>query len=68
LMLVIGGTGWLYGGIIGAVVFKLLHDSISSITPQYWTFWMGLFLVALMLWGRQRMSIAYWLKPKQEGS
>ncbi|MEY2802991.1 MAG: hypothetical protein RL657_327 [Pseudomonadota bacterium] len=68
LMLVIGGTGWLYGGIVGAVVFKLLHDSISSITPQYWTFWMGLFLVALMLWGRERMSIAYWLKPKQEGS
>jgi branched-chain amino acid transport system permease protein len=25
LMLVIGGTGWLYGGVAGAVVFKLLH-------------------------------------------
>jgi len=41
LMLVIGGVGWLYGGVIGAVVFKVLQDAISSITPQYWTFWIG---------------------------
>ena len=26
LMLVIGGPGWLYGGIAGAIVFKLLQD------------------------------------------
>ena len=56
LMLVIGGVGWLYGGVLGAVVFKLLHDIISGITPQYWTFWMGLFLVVLMLVGRERLS------------
>ena len=50
LMLVIGGVGWLYGGIAGAVVFKLMHDVISGITPQYWTFWIGLFLVVLVWW------------------
>ena len=55
LMLVIGGTGWLYGGVAGAVVFKLLHDVISGITPQYWTFWIGLFLVVLVLVGRERL-------------
>ena len=55
LLLVIGGTGWLYGGVIGAIVFKVLQDWISSITPQYWTFWMGLFLVVLMLVGRERL-------------
>jgi branched-chain amino acid transport system permease protein len=55
LMLVIGGVGWLYGGVLGAVVFKLLHDVISSITPQYWTFWIGLFLVVLVLVGRDRL-------------
>ena len=55
LMLVIGGTGWLWGGIAGAVVFKLLHSVISSITPQYWTFWIGLFLVVLVLVGRERL-------------
>ena len=55
LMLVIGGTGWLWGGIIGAVVFKGLHSLISAWTPQYWTFWLGLFLVLLMLLGRERL-------------
>ena len=68
LMLVIGGAGWLYGGLVGAVVFKLLHDTISSITPQYWTFWMGLFLVVLMLVGRERLSWAYWQKRKESSS
>lgn len=60
LMLVIGGVGWLYGGVLGAVVFKLLHDVISGITPQYWTFWIGLFLVVLVMVGRERL-IRPWL-------
>jgi len=55
LLLVIGGTGWLYGGVAGAIVFKVMQDAISSITPQYWTFWMGLFLVVLVLVGRERL-------------
>ena len=58
LVLVIGGTGYLYGGVIGAVVFKLLHDLISAWTPQYWNFWLGLFLVVLVLVGREKL-----LKP-----
>lgn len=58
MMLVIGGVGWLYGGVFGAVVFKLLHDVIAGITPQYWNFWVGLFLVVLVLVGRERL-----LKP-----
>ena len=55
LLLVIGGTGWLYGGVAGAIVFKLMQDVISAITPQYWTFWIGLFLVVLVLVGRKRL-------------
>jgi len=55
LMLVVGGTGWLYGGVLGAVVFKLLQDFLASQTPQYWTFWLGLFLVVLVLVGRDRL-------------
>jgi branched-chain amino acid transport system permease protein len=55
LILVIGGVGWLYGGVAGAIVFKLMQDAISSITPQYWTFWIGLFLVVLVLVGRERL-------------
>ena len=55
LALIIGGAGWLWGGIIGAIAFKVLHDLISAATAQYWTFWIGLFLVVLMLVGREKL-------------
>jgi branched-chain amino acid transport system permease protein len=55
LMLVIGGVGWLYGGVVGAIVFKLLQDQLSAVTPQYWMFWIGLLLVLLVLVGRERL-------------
>ncbi|MGL4638097.1 MAG: branched-chain amino acid ABC transporter permease [Beijerinckiaceae bacterium] len=53
LVLIIGGTGWLYGGIIGAVAFKFLQDWIAALTPQYWQFWIGLLLVVFVLGGRE---------------
>jgi branched-chain amino acid transport system permease protein len=55
LVLVIGGVGYLYGGLIGAVIFKFLQDWISALTPQYWQFWIGLILVILVLVGRERL-------------
>src|SRR3984893_11729965 len=55
LVLVIGGTGYLYGGLIGAVVFRMLQEVFSTITPQYWQFWIGLVLVVIVLIGRQRI-------------
>jgi branched-chain amino acid transport system permease protein len=55
LVLVIGGTGYLYGGLIGAVVFRILQDAFSSWTPQFWQFWIGLVLVLIVLIGRDRM-------------
>jgi branched-chain amino acid transport system permease protein len=55
LALVIGGAGWLWGGLAGAIAFKVMHDLLSAITTQYWTFWIGLFLVVLMLVGRERL-------------
>jgi branched-chain amino acid transport system permease protein len=71
LMLAIGGVGWLYGGIAGAVAFKLMYDVIANITPQYWTFWMGLFLVVLVLVGRERLIRPWtWFSTaaRQEGT
>jgi branched-chain amino acid transport system permease protein len=53
LVLIIGGTGYLYGGIIGAIAFKLLQDWIAALTPQYWQFWIGLLLVIFVLGGRE---------------
>jgi branched-chain amino acid transport system permease protein len=55
LALVIGGAGWLWGGLAGALAFKVLHDLISAVTVQYWTFWIGAFLVVLMLVGREKL-------------
>jgi branched-chain amino acid transport system permease protein len=62
LVLVIGGTGYLYGGLIGAVVFRMLQEIFSTITPQYWQFWIGLVLVIIVLVGRARIHrTALWL-------
>jgi len=55
LVLVIGGTGYLYGGLIGAVVFKMLQELFQAITPQYWLFWIGLVLVVMVMVGRARI-------------
>ena len=55
LVLVIGGTGYLYGGLIGAVIFKILQEFFSTLTPQYWQFWIGLVFVVIVLVGRARL-------------
>jgi branched-chain amino acid transport system permease protein len=52
LILIIGGTGYLYGGLIGAVLFKLVQDYLANVTPQFWQFWLGLVLVMMILFGR----------------
>jgi branched-chain amino acid transport system permease protein len=55
LVLIIGGTGYLYGGLIGAVVFRILQEVFSIITPQYWQFWIGVVLVVIVMVGRARL-------------
>ncbi|MDB5596711.1 MAG: branched-chain amino acid transporter permease [Hyphomicrobiales bacterium] len=52
LMLVFGGAGHLYGGLIGSVIFRVMQDYLGNITPQYWQFWLGLMLVLLVLFVR----------------
>jgi branched-chain amino acid transport system permease protein len=56
LMLIIGGGGYLYGGVIGAAVFIVMKNVISEQTPEYWEFWIGLLLVVLVLVGRERIA------------
>src|SRR5207247_4912655 len=57
LVLIIGGTGYLYGGLIGAILFKLMQDWIANLTPQYWQFWIGLVLVLIVLIERDRIAL-----------
>jgi len=52
IMLVLGGTGRLYGALIGAAVFMLAQDYISGLNPAYWQFYIGLLLVAIVLFAR----------------
>ena len=56
LILIIGGTGYLYGGIIGALIYRVLQDYLSDLTARYWQFWIGLLLVAIVLVGRDRIG------------
>ena len=49
VMLVLGGAGRLYGGIIGAAIFMIARDQFSGIAPQYWYFWIGLLLVGVVM-------------------
>ena len=55
IMLVLGGTGRLYGGLIGAAVFMVAHHFLSDLNPVYWQFWLGLFLVVVVLFARGGM-------------
>ena len=52
IMLVLGGTGYLYGGPLGAAVFLILQDYLANLNPVYWQFWLGLLLVLLVLFAR----------------
>jgi branched-chain amino acid transport system permease protein len=49
VMLILGGTGRLYGGLIGAAVYMVARDQFSGINPQYWYFWIGLLLISVVM-------------------
>ncbi len=52
IMLVLGGAGRLYGGLVGAAVFMIAHHYLSDLNPVYWQFWLGLLLVVVVLFAR----------------
>ena len=52
LILVLGGTGSLYGALLGTVVFMTAHHLLSGINPQYWQFWLGVLLIFVVLFAR----------------
>jgi branched-chain amino acid transport system permease protein len=49
VILVLGGAGRLYGGLIGAIIFMIARDQFSGINPQFWYFWIGLLLVIVVM-------------------
>ncbi|MGV7207050.1 branched-chain amino acid ABC transporter permease [Oxalobacteraceae bacterium A2-2] len=52
IMLVLGGTGRLYGALVGAAIFMLAQDYIAGLDPTYWQFYIGLLLVLIVLFAR----------------
>jgi branched-chain amino acid transport system permease protein len=52
LIRVLGGAGRLYGGLIGAIIYMFVHDAFADLNPEYWMFWLGLFLIAAVMLGR----------------
>jgi branched-chain amino acid transport system permease protein len=53
VMLILGGTGRLYGAFVGAVIYMVLQDNLSKASPQYWQFAVGLMLVLTVLFARR---------------
>lgn len=53
VMLILGGTGRLYGAFLGAVVYMVLEDHLSKLSPTFWQFGIGLLLVLAVLFARR---------------
>jgi branched-chain amino acid transport system permease protein len=52
IMLVLGGAGWLYGGLVGSALFLVAQSLLSRLNPVYWQFWLGLLIVLVVLLAR----------------
>jgi len=52
LILVLGGSGSLYGALIGTMVFMSAHHVLSDLNPEYWQFWLGALLLVIVLFAR----------------
>jgi branched-chain amino acid transport system permease protein len=53
VMLILGGTGRLYGAFVGAAVYMVLEDHLSKLSPTFWQFGIGLLLVLAVLFARR---------------
>ena len=38
-----------FGSLVGAAIFLIARDQFSGIAPQYWYFWIGILLVAVVM-------------------
>ncbi len=70
VMLILGGTGRLYGAFLGAVVYLIMEDDLSKLSPTFWQFGIGLLLVLAVLFARRGLlglleDAAAWSKRKK---
>ena len=64
IMLIIGGVGQLYGAFIGVPLYMIAQDRFATVDPVYWYFWIGLFMVLLVIFVRGGVLgvVARWRK------
>lgn len=71
-MLIVGGTGVLYGGFVGAAVYTVIRSYLADLNPAYWYFWIGLLLVVVVVFTRNGVVGALsdgweWLQRRRRG-
>jgi branched-chain amino acid transport system permease protein len=49
VMLVMGGTGRLWGALLGALVFMMIHHYAAEVDPVRWMLFIGAMLVMIVL-------------------
>jgi branched-chain amino acid transport system permease protein len=52
IMLILGGVGRIYGAFVGAVAYMIAQDTFAKADPVFWSFWVGLMLVLIVLFAR----------------
>src|SRR3990167_971380 len=52
VMLVLGGSGRLYGAFVGPLVYIVARDYLAKQSPEYWTLGIGVLLVLIVLFAR----------------
>ncbi|MGE5145308.1 MAG: branched-chain amino acid ABC transporter permease [Candidatus Eiseniibacteriota bacterium] len=53
IMLILGGTGRLYGAFIGVFVYMILEDQLAKQYPQYWQLGIGAILILVVMFARR---------------
>ncbi len=58
VMVIIGGVGYLYGGVLGAIVLLLLEESLVGVT-EHWHIVLGLLLLGIVLFAPRGVAALF---------
>jgi branched-chain amino acid transport system permease protein len=63
VMLALGGTGTLFGALLGTGVFEIFEHFVSAANPFHWLIVVGALLVAVVLFLPRGLQSAFWVLP-----
>lgn len=66
IMVILGGVGYHYGGLIGALIILVLEEVISAYTIS-WALWVGIILLVIVLFAPQGIAGLFDRRPKVKG-